>query len=195
MNVLESFSRWWVTAWPHRWRLKRHVPDFLRSCPEPFRGEVLELGAGHGWTSRNILTTFPQVELTAIDSDPAVADAFTSLEKKFGRRLKVKQANVFQLPFDRESFDIVIGINMFSQLKPYSLRKGIQETLRVVRPGGLIGISDWTFVHAHHSVDRAAVEEVLKQELCDILYVQGEKSYDIWARKPYPIPPDELKRS
>lgn len=194
MGLLDGFSKWWVTSWPHRWRLKRHVPDFLRACPEPFRGEVLELGAGHGWTSRNILTTFPQVELTSVDNDTTATAAFQILEKKFGRRLRVKEENLFQLSFDRESFDIVIGINVFSQLKPYTLRKGIQEALRVLRPGGLLGISDWTLVHVNHTAHREAIEEILKQEMCDILFIRGDRSYDIWARKPYPISPDELSR-
>jgi hypothetical protein len=73
-----------MNSWPHRWRLKATVPRFLRNCLEPFRGEVLEIGAGSGWTSRQILETFPQVELTATDIDPDATKAFEQLRHVAG---------------------------------------------------------------------------------------------------------------
>ena len=70
MTQLSSFESWWYGSWPHRLYLSRFVPRFLHACPEPFRGEVLEVGSGGGWSSRQILNTFPQVELTASDVNP-----------------------------------------------------------------------------------------------------------------------------
>ncbi|MBI1833390.1 MAG: methyltransferase domain-containing protein [Candidatus Andersenbacteria bacterium] len=192
MGIKASFFRWWVNAWPHRVRLRKYVPEFLRSSPEPFRGEVLELGAGHGWTSRKILETFPQVELTAVDSDSGAAKAFARLEAKYGRRLKALQADLFKLPFDRESFDIVIGINVFPYLKPYSVRKAVEESLRVLRPGGLLGISDWALLQPSYNVRRKSLEEILREEHCEILKATGASPRALWARKPYPIPPESV---
>lgn len=184
-----SLFRWWVNAWPHRWYLRRQVPTFLRSCPDPFRGEVLELGSGRGDTSQKILETFPQVELTAVDVDAGAARYFTALERKYGRRLKVKQANMFSLPFDRDAFDIVIAINVFPHIQPFSLRKAMQESLRVLRPGGLIGVSDRALVRPHYGATREALEDILSEEECDVLSADGGRYYDFWARKPYPVPP------
>lgn len=189
MNGSSSFFRWWVTAWPHRWHVRRQVPRFLRACPEPFRGEVLEVGAGRGYTSEKILETFPQVELTAVDIHADAASHFSDLQHRYGRRLKVRQANVLQLPFDRESFDIVIGINVFPHIQPFSVRKAIQESLRVLRPGGLLGISDRSLVRPYHAVSRQVIAELLEQEQCEVLHTSGQTHYELWARKPYPIPP------
>lgn len=189
MSVRSSFFRWWVKAWPHRFHVRRQVPRFLRSAPEPFRGEVLELGAGHGYTSEKILETFPQVELTAIDIDSTATARFEQLEKKYGRRLKVRNANIFQLPFDRDSFDLVIVINVFPHLQQFSVRKAIQESLRVLRPGGLLGVSDRALMRLHHGITRAVVEEIFAAENCEIIKAAGGTYYEIWARKPYPIPP------
>lgn len=178
-----------MNAWPHRWRVRRHIPKFLRACPEPFRGEVLEIGAGRGWTSRQILDTFPQVELTATDIDRYATAVFHQLENKYGRRLKTREANVLKLPFDRESFDIVLAINVMPYLKPFRVRKAIHEMLRVLRLGGLLGISVETFLSLPHPGSRPFIEEVLAEETCSVLYAKGDRRYMLWARKPYPIEP------
>ncbi len=189
MSQLFVLKRWWFNAWPHRWHIHTIVPRFLRACPEPFRGEVLEVGAGRGWTSRRILETFPQVELTASDVAVDDSEVFDSLLEKYGRRLRVEEANVLRLPFDRDAYDIVIAINVVRALKPYGARKAIQQMLRVLRPGGMIGVSDYMFFSSFVS-NRAVVEEVLKEEGCDILFIQGGRRYSIWARKQYPISPE-----
>ena len=192
MSKLAGFFRWWVNALPHRWQLRRQVPQFLRSSPEPFRGEVLELGAGRGWTSRQILETFPQVELTAVDIDSEATKHFSELESQYGRRLKVLQANIFQLPFDRESFDLVIAINVFAHLKPYSMRKAVEEALRVLRPGGLLGVSDHVLFRPSSKEHRDGLYRILEEEGCDILKPPIATMYDVWARKPYPVSPEEV---
>ena len=145
MHEISRFERWWLDAWPHRLRVRRKVPYFLKLSPDPFRGEVLEVGAGSGWTSRRILETFPQVELTATDLDPRTQEAYERLRKRYGRRLRVEAADLLDLPFARESFDIVVAIGVLHHIA--DVEKGIQQLLRVLRPGGLLGISD---VNQHH---------------------------------------------
>ena len=191
MNITSSLLRWWINAWPHRLHVRQQVPKFLKSCPEPFRGEVLELGAGRGNTSQKILETFPQVELTAIDIQADSASHFSILQKKYGRRLNVKQANMFALPFDRDAFDIVIGINVFPHIQAFSLRKAIQEALRVLRPGGLLGISDKSLIRPGSGTTRDEILKLLSQEDCDVLSTSGNTRYELWARKAYPIPPTQ----
>lgn len=192
MSKLPWFYRWWVNALPHRLQLRHQVPHFLRSSPEPFRGEVLELGAGHGWTSRQILKTFPQVELTAVDIDQDATKYFAALEMEYGRRLKVRQANIFQLPFDRESFDLVIAINVFNHLKPYSARKAVEESLRVLRPGGLLGLSDKMPFRLSHKEYGQTLRTIFEEEGCDILTGSSGSGDGVWVRKPYPVSPEEI---
>ena len=191
MEKRSSIRRWWVNTIPHRWWIRRSVPRFLRQCPEPFRGEVLEVGAGQGWTSQQILETFPQVELTATDITPSSTELFEELRSKYGRRLKVKEANVVKLPFDRDSFDMVIAINTLSTLPPYAMKKTIQELLRVTRPGGLIGISEnITLIRSGASRSRVLVEQILQEESCEIASMRGSRRYNMWIRKSYPIDPN-----
>lgn len=190
---LTSFERWWLSALPHRLQIRRSVPRFLKGCPEPFRGEVLEVGAGRGWSSQRILETFPQVALTAIDIDPRVAVAFTHLQERYGQRLHFMTADLLHLPFDRASFEIVVAINALHYVE--DIPEAVRQFLRVVRPGGLIGISDgnhkyWSgplrrLFSTSTSFSRSSLEEVLRKEGCEVLQGYGAVHYYVWARKPY----------
>lgn len=195
MGKLTPFEKWWVDAWPHRWHIQRFVPRFLRACPDPFRGEVLEIGSGAGWTSRRILETFPQVELTATDVDQSAAEGFLKLGKLYGQRMKFVVADVRELPFDRESFDIVVAIHTLHHID--DLTQAVRQLIRVLRPGGLIGFTDdnpaymrgpvkWIFP-ASSTPSRQAMEDILRDEGCEILTTQGELHYYLWARKPFPV--------
>lgn len=199
MADVTAFERWWLNAWPHRLWIRQFIPAFLKACPEPFRGEVLEVGAGSGWTSRQILATFPQVELTATDRDETVMASLQRLGSVFGQRLHFKQADVLALPFDRHSFDIVIAVHVMGHVS--DVPQAIRQMLRVLRPGGLIGLADedrrlaigplgWLFSAASRLV-REDLERLLREEGCEGLRAEGGRHFFLWARKPYPITPDD----
>ena len=192
-SQVSKFERWWLDWWPHRLHIRHYVPKFLRACPEAFRGEVLEVGAGSGWTSRRILETFPQVELTAVDMDERVVSSLTPLQRQYGQRLNMQQANAEKLPFHRSQFDIVIIVHAMHHV--VNVPAVIQELLRVVRPGGMIGIADedqryvvgplkWLWRPAN-PLNREHIEKLVAAE-ADILVAEGDHHYYLWARKPYP---------
>lgn len=194
MSQLNSLERWWLEALPHRLKIQRFIPKFLRASPDPFRGEVLEVGSGAGWTSRCILETFPQVELTASDVDDRSRRKFKQLRTIYGQRLRFKQADLLALPFDRSSFDIVIAINVFQYVD--DLQGAVRQLLRVLRPGGLIGVgytgkargmNIWRRLFSSHNLSRLAIKKLLQDEGCEVVCSKGGAQYYIWARKPYPL--------
>lgn len=176
MVPVNRLQRWWLDALPHRLRIRRFVPRFLRACPDPFRGEVLEVGSGSGHTSRRILETFPQVELTATDVDPRAGRGFERLQGKYGQRLRWQQADLLALPFDRASFDIVIAINVLHSVD--DLSDAVRQLLRVLRQGGLVGLSG-------EGSCLPGLEKILDEEGCEIVCSRGGVHYYLWARKPY----------
>jgi len=182
MAGITRFERWWLNAWPHRLHVRRFVPRFLKASPDPFRGEVLEVGAGSGWTSQRILETFPQVELTATDVDQTGQPMVEKLRETYGQRLNWQQADLLKLPFDRAAFDFVLAIHVLHHIG--DLNSAIGQLLRVLRPGGLIGISDKSSAF-NARPNRQMIEGLLKEEGCDVLKVSGDMNYYVWARKPY----------
>lgn len=186
MATLGWIERWWMNAWPHRWHVFWHVPRFLKAAPEPFRGEVLEVGAGRGWTSRRILETFPQVDLTVVDVDPGVVETFQTLKRHFGNRLHVVQADASKLPFDREGFDVVLALNVIRHLSDTERVRVLSELLRVLKPGGWLGISEaGGALDLAHRSRWQAVQIWLAEERCEVKYVRAEFGFDVWASKPY----------
>lgn len=195
MSDISSFERWWLCSWPRRVLVRKYVSFLLRSVPQPFRGEVLEVGAGYGWSSRRILETYPQVELTAIDTDPHATTTFAQLEERYGQRLKVREADVYHLPFDRASFDIVIVVHALRYLPDVS--EAMRQMLRVTRPGGLIGIADsdqryvagpmkWIW-RKPRRLTRLMVEQIAVNEGAEVVQATGGESYIVWIRNPYPL--------
>lgn len=182
MTELARRQRWWLNAWPHRWYIRYHIPRFLKSAPDPFRGEVLEVGAGRGWTSQQILETFPQVELTATDIDPVSTAHFSALQRTFGQRLKVQAAAIEALPFDRHAFDIVIAVHVLRHVA--DLPRAVQQLLRVLRPGGLLGVSD---ISSSLNPILPELRQLLSAEGCTISHSRGRHRFILWAQKKYPV--------
>lgn len=99
----------------------------------PLRPErVLETAAGTGIVTRAVSETLPGVEIVATDINPTVVEfAARQLESELVTFLT---ADAEQLPFDDESFDLVLclfGIMFF----PDKVRANA-EARRVLRPGG-----------------------------------------------------------
>lgn len=179
-----SWQRWWAQFLVHRVSIHQHLPKFLKVCPEPIRGEVLEVGAGEGITSKRILDTFPQVELTAIDISANAIQKLMLLQPHYGRRLKVFETSVEQLPFDRSVFDIVLAINVLGQFSGEELSLVLRELVRVARPDSLLGISESHLIHGRAAFFQD-IDSVLKKEMCTILYHQGGHYEDWWVRLPH----------
>ncbi len=183
MSHSTAFQKWWNNSLPHRAHIRRHVPKFLSTCPDPIRGEILELGAGHGWTSRTILETFPQVELTCAEVDESAQQVFRDLQTTYGARLKIQQADIRHLPFDRESFQVVVAINTIGYIDEKEVSVVLHEALRVLRQGGLLGISDLTIARMPSLERRTLVEKILLEEGCELEYIRKGARFPLWARK------------
>jgi ubiquinone/menaquinone biosynthesis C-methylase UbiE len=207
---MEQMNNHWQHNWESRWLksvfhrllVRRRVSRFFKICPEPFRGEALEVGAGQGWTSRRILEMYPQVELTATDIDQAAITTFDKMSRHYGRRLIIKQADVLGLPFDRSSFDVVVVDHALHYVDDYE--KAVQQLLRVVRPGGMIGIigSNWLgqsgimrwLWSSAGKVEITKIEDTLKAEDIKVLASRrGIYSYCLWARKRYPTDSEKIQ--
>jgi ubiquinone/menaquinone biosynthesis C-methylase UbiE len=100
-------------------------------------GDVLEVGAGSGAMAAEVLARYPAVtHLTVTDVDPAMVDvAATRLE---GERVTTQQADATDLPFDDDSFDVVLSWVMLHHTVRW--RDALAEAVRVLKPGGrLVG--------------------------------------------------------
>ena len=102
---------------------------------------LLELGSGTGITTRFVAMAFPGAKITALDlSYPYVKHARKQL-RDFDR-LDFVQGDAAALEFQAGGFDAIYSSFLFHEL-PLPIREAVlEESMRVLRPGGFFGFVD-----------------------------------------------------
>jgi ubiquinone/menaquinone biosynthesis C-methylase UbiE len=110
----------------------------------PNEGEglrFLELGAGTGRLTKFVALTFPKAKIVALDaSTPYLQKARKNLEEF--PRVDFLQGLAEELPFNNQSFDVVYSCFLFHELPLEVRKKVLQESHRVLKPGGFFGFVD-----------------------------------------------------
>jgi ubiquinone/menaquinone biosynthesis C-methylase UbiE len=96
----------------------------------------LEIGAGTGYFSLNLLQTGVVQEATCTDISPGMVTELASNAARLGLEVKAARADAESLPFADQSFDLVLGHAVLHHLP--NLRRAFAEFHRVLRPGGRI---------------------------------------------------------
>jgi SAM-dependent methyltransferase len=102
-------------------------------------GTLLETAAGTGVLTEAVATALPNVTIVATDLNQPMLDHAAT--KPTLHRVRFRQADALQLPFDDQSFDAVVcqfGV-MFFPDRPAAFR----EANRVLRPGGRFLFNVW----------------------------------------------------
>lgn len=101
----------------------------LDAIPDTPRLRVLDVGGGYGRFAGQL----------SKHHDVVLCDVSPDMIEEALRRwpsLEVVRADARSLPFDDESFDLILAIDLMTHLP--SLQEGIDELVRVVRPGGRV---------------------------------------------------------
>jgi SAM-dependent methyltransferase len=96
----------------------------------------LEIGAGTGYFSLNMLQAGVVSEATCTDISPGMVATLARNAQRLGLQVKAARADAESLPFSDESFDLVLGHAVLHHLP--NLRRAFAEFHRVLRPGGRI---------------------------------------------------------
>jgi ubiquinone/menaquinone biosynthesis C-methylase UbiE len=103
----------------------------------PF-GDALEIGAGTGYFTLNLMRAGIVERATCLDISPGM---LATLERNaarlgFADRVDTVATDAEHLPFDDASFDLVLGHAVLHHLP--DLDQAFREFMRVLRPGGLV---------------------------------------------------------
>ena len=96
----------------------------------------LEIGAGTGYFSLNLLQAGVVGEATCTDISPGMVRTLAGNAARLGLNVRAARADAESLPFPDESFDLVLGHAVLHHLP--DLERGFREFFRVLRPGGRI---------------------------------------------------------
>jgi SAM-dependent methyltransferase len=96
----------------------------------------LEIGAGTGYFSLNLLQAGVVGEATCTDISPGMMATLARNAQRLGLEVRTARADAESLPFADASFDLVLGHAVLHHLP--NLRRAFAEFHRVLRPGGRI---------------------------------------------------------
>ena len=105
---------------------------------ELYRGyeRSLEIGAGTGYFSLNLLQAGVVKDITCTDISPGMVRTLAANAERLGLPVRAARADAESLPFADESFDLVLGHAVLHHLP--DLQAAFAEFHRVLRPGGRI---------------------------------------------------------
>lgn len=112
------------------------VNDALSPIPEDFSGRLLEVPVGTGVITMPVFRTLAKAQITCLDYS---ADMMKSAERRAEimdiRNVSFVQGDVGKLPFEDESFDVVLSLNGFHAFP--DKEAAYRETFRVLKKGGV----------------------------------------------------------
>jgi ubiquinone/menaquinone biosynthesis C-methylase UbiE len=97
-------------------------------------GDVLELGSGTGFFLLNLMQAGVGLRGTLTDISPGMVQVATRNGQGLGLEVTGRVADAESLPFDDDSFDLVVGHAVLHHIP--DVEQAIREVLRVLRPGG-----------------------------------------------------------
>lgn len=113
----------------------RYLERALSGVPENFTGKLLEVPVGTGVLTMPIYRDLPGAEITCLDYSPDMMSAARArAEHARIQNVHFVQGDVGALPFEDESFDIVLSLNGFHAFP--DKEAAYRETFRVLKSGG-----------------------------------------------------------
>ena len=101
---------------------------------------VLDVAAGNGNATLAAARRF--AEVTSTDYVPSLLDGGRRRADAEGFAIKFEPADAEALPYEAASFDVVLST--YGVMFAPDHKKSASELLRVCRPGGRIGLANWT---------------------------------------------------
>jgi ubiquinone/menaquinone biosynthesis C-methylase UbiE len=130
----------------------------------PIQGRLLDVGCGGGHISRLLADWKAELEVTGLDLSAEQIERARYAARGYGDRLKYVVGTATELPFENDSFDALISIGSIKHWPDQPL--GLRECVRVVRPGGLLVITEsdrsCRFEDMNRFIDRIALPSFAK---------------------------------
>jgi SAM-dependent methyltransferase len=101
---------------------------------------VLDVAAGNG--NASLAAARRCCDVTSTDYVPSLLDAGKARAQAEGLTITFQEADAENLPFPYGSFDVVVST--FGVMFTANQEKAAAEMVRVCRPGGRIGLANWT---------------------------------------------------
>jgi SAM-dependent methyltransferase len=147
----------------------RRFSEYYRLAPD---AAVLDVGCGKGFMLYDFKKLMPQMTVAGVDiSEYAVEHAVPEM-KPF-----IRVGNAKELPYDGNSFDLVIGINTIHNLELEDCKRALREIQRVTRGNAFITVDAWR--------NERERQNMLKWNLTALTYMQTDDWKKLFAEVGY----------
>jgi len=130
--------------------------ELARMCGIGEGTAVLDIASGTGESACFLVDTL-RAQVTGIDAAPLMVDRARRKAAERGLSIVFEQGDAMQLPFPDNSFDAVISECTTCILDKH---RAIAEMVRVVRPGGRVGIHDICWLEQTPERIKSKLEEL-----------------------------------
>ncbi|MFQ6677676.1 MAG: class I SAM-dependent methyltransferase [Fidelibacterota bacterium] len=152
-GVKDSYSKvaWFYDGWS--WLTESKAAKRVIDLADIKSGEqILEVAVGTGLVFREILKKNPNGVNKGTDISPSMLDrAIKRMEKLNMTNYELTIGNAYQLPFEDNSFDLVINNFMIDLLPEADFNRILSEFKRVLTPSGRVVISTMAFGEKWHN--------------------------------------------
>ena len=119
----------------------RATRDLLALCNISEGSEVLDVGCGTGYTACEIAQKHKSQVIGIDISEEMIVKAQERAQHHHLKSIEFHIADVFDLPFQNETFDAIIMESVFNLL-PDEKREALAEIVRVLKPKGVLGANE-----------------------------------------------------
>jgi SAM-dependent methyltransferase len=149
----------------------------------PNGSTVLEAGCGVGAQTVTLARRSPHARFTSVDiSADSLAQARRRVEQAGLRNVAFRQADIFALPFEAESFDHVFICFVLEHLAQPVEALAILK--RLLRPGGTITVIEGDHGSTYFHPDSSAAREAIQ---CQVTLQQQAGGNALIGRQVYPL--------
>lgn len=155
---------------------------------------ILDMGAGTGNAAIRIALRGPDCEVVGLDLSPGMlALAHQKIEEKALKNITLAEGSYTQeLPFPEDHFDAISGCSTFHHICPDEKRAGLRQAYRVLKPGGLMAITDpmcpdaeWHAIFSSAELFEPYLDQIFEElqaeltpELRNMMLSLGEENQD-----------------
>ncbi len=118
------------------------LPGLVLDAAGPLEGPILDLGTGKGTAARELARRGFSVVSVDVSPEEQEIAAFLTDDPELAARIRLVQVDGTTLPFRNGEFGAAITVNALHHLTDGATALG--ELLRVVRPGGMIVLADFS---------------------------------------------------
>jgi ubiquinone/menaquinone biosynthesis C-methylase UbiE len=169
--------------------LPERIKEALERAGDLEGKRVLDLGCGRG----ELVCELARRGAYAVGIDYAEAalelaeELASTLDEQARERVKFFRSDAKVLPFDDDSFDVVLMVDVYEHLHPYEIVATLGEIKRILRPGGLLvihtGPNTWFYKYGYPLV-RFLGRKVLRREMRETYRHESDKILHVNEQSP-----------